>query len=90
MEAAAPATAGEDIVAAEIEHRPCFILDPATGALVLRPDLESVVEKALRRAARRLALRLYLSLVPLYFLKLRLECRSALLRLQRQALRFFQ
>ena len=62
--------------------RSAFVLDPATGALVLRPDLGLKFEKALRHQARLIALRLYLPLLPLYLIKLYLNAVEACLRIR--------
>ena len=66
--------------------RSAFVADPATGALVLRPDLGLKFEKALRREARVIAIRLYLKLLPLYLFNLRLKFRKARLNLARKVL----
>ena len=67
--------AGHNVVPAPsdcLKPGSAFVLDPATGALVLRPDLDLIFRKALRRQARMIALRLYLQLFPLYLRKLQL------------------
>lgn len=70
--------------------RSSFVTDPATGTLVLRPDLGLKLEKTLRREARHLAFRLYLQLLPLYFLQLQLKCRYSMLRVGRSVFGFFR
>lgn len=62
-----------------VERRSSFVKDPATGALVLRPDLEVKFARAMRRYVRRLKLRLYLNLALLYLAKFRLQCTGAVL-----------
>jgi hypothetical protein len=50
-----------------------FVFDPATGALVVDPNLDLKIRKALTRAARRIAFRQQLRLPVLYFRQLALE-----------------
>jgi len=64
------------------KDRSLFVLNPTTGALVVRPDLEHKVEKAIMREVQRIKLRLYFQLVRLYFLKLTLKTRGSLLRVR--------
>lgn len=49
------------------QHTSLFMLDPATGTQVVRPEHHAKVCKAIRREARRLAFSLYLSGFPLRF-----------------------
>src|SRR5438132_636450 len=60
--------------------RSAFMCDPATGTLIVRPEADIVIRKALRRAARRIALRLLLRKPLLDFERLLLEVRYASLR----------
>jgi hypothetical protein len=63
-----------------------IIANPATGALEVRSDAGLEVERALNRAARRLKLQLCLTLLGLYFLKLRLDGSGIALKLHRYIL----
>ena len=49
------------------ERGSLFLVDPATGALVIRPKHRAKVEGALRRAAYHFAFRLYLRIPGIYF-----------------------
>lgn len=59
-----------------------FIADPATGALVLDPNLRAVVGKALLREVRRMRYALYLLKARLYFEALWLKGASTMLHLR--------
>ncbi len=55
------------------------MIDPATGALQIRPEYRDKAAKALMRDVRRMKLRLKLQLLRLYFRKFALDLRSAIL-----------
>jgi hypothetical protein len=57
------------------------VLDPASGALIVSPDLDLKIRKALRNEARRIAYRLYFAQAVLYPEFLWLKCKCALLNL---------
>ena len=57
-----------------------FTFDPATGALVVSPDLDMKIRQAILGEARRVKYRLYLSLPLLHLEKLWLECASLSLK----------
>jgi hypothetical protein len=59
--------------------------DPTSGALIISPDLDLKIRKALTRAARQIALRQQLCLPILYFRYLALEVRRVVLLMQRKA-----
>jgi hypothetical protein len=48
------------------QDRTRFTFDPATGALVVTPELDRKIRKALKRAARSIAFRLCLSYPRIY------------------------
>jgi hypothetical protein len=56
-----------------------FTFDPAPGTLQIRPDYRDKAAKALMREVRRAKLLLKLRLLGLYFRKLALDLRSAIL-----------
>jgi hypothetical protein len=60
-----------------------FMVDPTTGALIVSPELDLKIRKAILREVRRMKLRLYYSLACLYLHKFALESQSALLRVER-------
>jgi hypothetical protein len=60
-----------------------FAFDPASGALVVSPDLDLKIRKAILAEARSIQLRLYFSLLSLYFRKLTLQVRYTNLRIAR-------
>jgi hypothetical protein len=71
------------------QRRSSFFLDPATGALEIRPDAGAVIEKALMRELNRIKLRIYLRFAFLYFEKFGLQCRAWALHQARLISRLF-
>lgn len=67
------------------KRRSNFVVDPASGALVLTARAGLKFEKALRRQARLMAFRLYLKVARLYFLELRFKARLTILRIRCKA-----
>ena len=67
------------------KRRSNFVVDPASGALVLTARAGLKFEKALRRQARLMAFRLYLKMARLYFLELRFKARLTVLRIRCKA-----
>ena len=68
------------------KQRSRFVLNPATGALVVAPDARPEIEKALTRALRRIKFRLYPQLALLYVAQFRLKCTGATLHVLRYVL----
>lgn len=66
-----------------------FPRDPITGALVITPELDLKIKKAIRRDARLIALRLYLGSFGLEFRILSFEVRRVLLRMRRALLNMY-
>jgi hypothetical protein len=58
-----------------------FVFDPTTGALIVRPDLDLKIRKAIMREAGRSTHRLDLAQARLYPELLWLKCNSALLEI---------
>ena len=83
---AVPATEEIDISRAARygpEGRSAFMFDPATRTLVVRPEADAVISKALRREACRIAFRLRLRQPLIEIRYLLLKLRYAILRLRR-------
>ena len=74
----AHASASEDVSVSSAgdgcKGRSRFIVDPASWALVVRPDARAEIDRALYRVAHRIKFGLQLQLFSLYFLKFRLDC----------------
>jgi len=66
------------------QYRSRFVLNPATGALEIPPDLRLKARKAIIREVRRMKLRLYLTQARLYFELLFLKAKSATLSMPGQ------
>ena len=62
-----------------LQRRSRFTFDPATGALIVTPDLDREIRKAIMRTVRRLKFRLYLRSARLQAIKLKLKIIRALL-----------
>lgn len=71
------------------ESRSRFTFDPATGALIVSPDLDAKICKALRRDARRFQLSLFFRRFRLEGSYLTLQTRLALLRVDSKLFRNF-
>jgi hypothetical protein len=63
------------------QKRTLFALDPATGALVVRPEQRAKVEKALMREVRNIKFRLYCHFALLYIGKGLLQCGGSCVKL---------
>jgi hypothetical protein len=87
FEGLAACSAAEEVDIANIarygpEGRSAFMFDPATRTLIVRPEADLIICKALRREARRIAFRLRLR-QPLFEIQyLTLKVRYAILRLR--------
>lgn len=57
------------------QRRSLFVEDPATGALVVRPEYDLKIQKALRAEAKRIQQRLYLRYLRLQLTKFLLQRR---------------
>lgn len=62
------------------ERRSCFVVDPTTGTLVVRPECHAKIEAVLMRAARQIAFRSLLHYRRLQIEHFALQARYALLR----------
>ncbi len=62
------------------KRRSLFVLNPTTGLLVVRPDKQRVMAKALRSEVRRIYFRLQLRLLLLKFSYFRVSCAASALK----------
>lgn len=69
--------------ARRMQNLPRFGRDPATGALIVTPELGAKLERALAREIRLIKLRLYLRFTYLYLCKFWLQLLSAKLNVVR-------
>jgi hypothetical protein len=72
------------------KNRLRFVFDPATGALIVSPDLDLKIRKAIMGEARRLTYRLYFLQARLYPELLWLKCRRMTLQARRYFFGYFQ
>jgi len=72
-----------------LHPRSGFLLDPATGALVVSPNLDRKIRKALMREVRRMRYALYLLKARLYLETLWLKGARAVLQMRDHCARHF-
>src|ERR1039458_6011395 len=64
-----------------LKARSSFVFDPATGALIVDPDLDLKIRKAIMGEVRRIKYRLYFKFTRLYLEKFWLDRTSANLKI---------
>lgn len=80
---------GGGVVTDRGQRRSRFTFDPTTGALVVSPDLDLKIRKALSREVRRIKVSLFLRQFRLKIEYLTLKARCTLLRMRRYLLSDF-
>ena len=73
-----------------LHPRSRFMIDPASGTLVVNPKFDLEIEKAMRRRFHRIKFRVYRELLTLHLAKFVLECRYLALSTLSELLRVFQ